>query len=122
MNLTDNDSLIPLTPQAYHVLLALALHQDTGYGIGLTVAEDTHGLITMASGTLYPLLRRLTQYRYIEAHDPKPGSGPKGIKTVYRLTSNGRFVMDLETNRYRSASQIADARRTHDSRIVHRVQ
>lgn len=99
MNITEREFFTPLTPQALHVLLALAKSQNDGYGVMKMVREDTHGSIKLSSGTTYPLLRRMLSYGFIKELEPSQGSGPHGINRVYRLTDNGRDALISELDR-----------------------
>ncbi len=68
----DPRTFLPLTPRVYHVLLALAEGPLHGYGVILAVQDLTGGIITMRTGTLYILLRRLLDQRLIEECDERP--------------------------------------------------
>ena len=47
----------PLSPQAFHILVALADRDQHGYGIMLDVAERTGGKLRLSAGTLYGVKR-----------------------------------------------------------------
>ena len=107
----DPRSFLPLTPRAYHVLLALADGPVHGYGVILAVQELTEGVITMRTGTLYVLLRRLLTQRLIEECDDRPGPDEDDERRrYYRLTQLGRSVVEAESIRLHRV--VATARRT----------
>lgn len=54
----DPGDLLPLTPGALNVLLALADRERHGYGIMLEIRERTDGRVRLGPGTLYGTLKR----------------------------------------------------------------
>ena len=109
---TDPRSLLPLTPLAFQVLLALADQDRHGYGIIREVDTRTDGLIRLRSGTLYTLLQRLLAEGLIleSAERPDPEDDDQR-RRYYAVTEFGRAVLTAEARRLESA--IAEARRKH---------
>ena len=68
----DARRFLPLTPAVFHVLLALAEGDRHGYGIIQDVAEATGGEVTLRTGTLYTILKRLLEERLIEESGRRP--------------------------------------------------
>ena len=90
----DPRSLLPLTPLAFQVLLALADSERHGYGIIREVDERTDGLIRLRTGTLYTLLQRLLDEELIEESDRRPSRDQDDERRrYYRLTELGRGVL-----------------------------
>ena len=58
---SDPGDLLPLTPAALNVLLALADGERHGYGIMLEVRERTGGRVRLGPGTLYGAIKRLKE-------------------------------------------------------------
>jgi DNA-binding PadR family transcriptional regulator len=107
----DPRSFLPLTPRAYHVLLALAEGPLHGYGVILAVQDLTEGVIAMRTGTLYILLRRLLNQRLVEECHERPGPDEDDERRrYYQLTGLGRAVVEAESLRLQSV--VAAARRT----------
>jgi len=52
-NELDPETLLPLRPSVFHILLALSDGDLHGYGIMQEVAEHTAGQIKLGPGTLY---------------------------------------------------------------------
>jgi DNA-binding PadR family transcriptional regulator len=99
-NLTEKKSMAPgtnprdlLTPAALHMLLSLATEELHGYGIKRAVEQRTGGGISLGPGTLYEGIHRMAGDGWIEEVE---GSGRK---RVYRLTGQGRAVLDDELRR-----------------------
>lgn len=95
----DPRALLPLTPLAFHVLLALADRPRHGYAIIQEVGERTGGLIALRTGTLYTLLQRLLTEALIEPEGRADREDPSGRRRHYTLTPFGRAVVGAEARR-----------------------
>jgi DNA-binding PadR family transcriptional regulator len=105
---TDPNSLLPLTPAVFHVLLALADGERHGYAIMQEVAEHTDGQIKMGPGTLYGTVKRLLEAQLIEESDERPDPHlDDDRRRYYRLTGVGEEVVRAEARRYAEIVEIA---------------
>ena len=107
----DLDGILPLTPTAFHVLVALADGPRHGYAIAREVEDLTEGRITMGPGTLYGSLQRMHGAGLIaEAENP----GDEGLhaerRRYYCMTSLGGAALRAESERLLRAVKIAHAR------------
>ena len=75
MTRANPDSLLPLTPAMFQVLIALADGEKHGYAILKEVARRTDGEVVLSAATLYTIIRRFVQNGVI-AERRAPGSGP----------------------------------------------
>jgi DNA-binding PadR family transcriptional regulator len=94
--------LLPLTPQVFHVLVALADRDQHGYAIMQDVAERTGGKMRLSPGTLYGSIKRmLEQGLIVELGDQeRPEAGDDDERRrYYRLTPFGRKVAKAEAVR-----------------------
>ena len=98
------DSLLPLTPVAFEVLLALADEDLHGYAILQAVADRVRGVLPMRTGTLYRALASLLDHGLID----EIASTGDARRRVYRITSQGRGTLRAEAERL--AGQVAAAR------------
>ena len=106
----DPRSFLPLTPLAFHVLMALADSGRHGYAIIQEVDARTDGLIRLRSGTLYTLLQRLLAEALIAESEARPRSEDDDERRrYYILTTLGRDVLAADARRLESA--VAEARR-----------
>lgn len=100
------DKYLPLSPQQFHILLALLDEDRHGYGLILDIAERTNGAMRLGTGTLYTALARLVALELVvdsgREHDRR---------RYYRLTPLGRSVLKAETARLEELVQHARARR-----------
>jgi PadR family transcriptional regulator, regulatory protein PadR len=66
-------------------LLAIMLRKPRTWHYGYELSRDTG----LSSGTLYPLLMRLSDQGLLESHWQEPERPGKPPRHVYRLTSDG---------------------------------
>ena len=106
----DPRAFLPLTPLAFHVLMALADAGRHGYAIIQEVEARTDGLIRLRSGTLYTLLQRLEGESLIVESAVRPAlQDDDSRRRYYGLTPLGRRVLEAEARRLEVA--VADARK-----------
>ena len=99
---SDPGDLLPLTPAALNVLLALADGERHGYGIMLEVRERTGGRVRLGPGTLYGAIKRLKEGGVIEESGERPEPGTEeddDRRRYYRLTGFGGEVLAAEVER-----------------------
>ncbi len=97
----------PLTEPVLLILLSLAEQPRHGYSILKDVALISDDRVNLSTGTLYGALRRLLEDGWIERfHDDDASRG----KQAYRLTSNGRRVLEKEVSRMKQLTKLASRR------------
>jgi DNA-binding PadR family transcriptional regulator len=107
---TDPESFLPLTPAAFHILLALADSEKHGYGIMQEVAAISEGQIKLGPGTLYGTIKRMLADNWIEESDERPDPElDDERRRYYRLTDLGGRVLRAEAARL---SRLVDAARS----------
>ncbi len=107
----DLEALLPLSPAAFHILLALSGGERHGYGIMQETALNSEGKVSLGPGTLYRSIRRLLTDGLIEeaAERPAPDLDDER-RNYYRLTPFGLRVARAEAQRLAALVQIAQAR------------
>jgi len=110
MNYPNPDSLLPLPPAVFHILIALADRDRHGYSIMQDVAARTAGKVQLSPGTLYSSIRRMLEQGLIEelAESPDPSSTDER-RRYYRLTGFGKRVAAAEVERLSALVQQARA-------------
>src|SRR5262245_44160244 len=104
----DSNEMLPLTPAAFHVLLALADGERHGYAIMQEIAEHTEGQMKMGPGTLYGTIKRLLEARLIEESDERPDAEMDDERRrYYRLSGVGQKVVRAEAQRYADIVAVA---------------
>jgi DNA-binding PadR family transcriptional regulator len=90
----DPSPFLPLTPAAFHVLIALADGPKHGYLILKDVEERTNGDVRLSTGTLYGLIKRFLDEELIIETKPDDDR-----RRPYKLTARGREVAEAEAAR-----------------------
>jgi DNA-binding PadR family transcriptional regulator len=99
----DPQSLLPLTPAMFYVLVALADGQTHGYAILKEVEQLTEGEVRLSTGTLYGIIKRLLADGLVRE---ERGDGVARRRS-YDLTSFGRDVAKAEAARLEQTLAIA---------------
>lgn len=100
------DSLLPLTPIAFEILLALLDEDRHGYAVLQQVEQRVGSALPLRTGTLYRALARLMEDALIEQVD---GDTSDPRRRYYRITALGRDTASAEARRLED--QVAAARR-----------
>ena len=113
----DPEGLLPLTPVALNILLALADEERHGYGIGVEVRERTGGKMRLGPGTLYGSLKRMVDGGLVEESeglieevDDGRGGYDAGRRRYYRLSGFGERVLAAELERIEGVMRTAQAK------------
>jgi DNA-binding PadR family transcriptional regulator len=107
----DPESLLPLPPATFHILVALADRDRHGYAIMQDVAGRTDGKVMLSAATLYSSIRRMLEQGLVtelrESPDPE---NHDERRRYYGLTDYGRRVAMAEARRL--TAMLAQARET----------
>ena len=94
------DSLLPLPPATFHILLAVAEQDRHGYAIIQDVAVRTAGELKLSAGTLYRSIQRmLEQGLIVETQDRPAPELDDERRRYYRITPFGTAVARAEARR-----------------------
>src|SRR2546426_10391448 len=81
------ESVLPLTPAVFHILIALGDGEAHGYAIMQDVAEKSGGTVRLGPGTLYGAVNRLLKDGLIEESEERPDPEMDDTRRrYYRLT------------------------------------
>jgi DNA-binding PadR family transcriptional regulator len=104
--------LLPLTPAVFFILFALADGDKHGYAIMQETTKLSEGRFRMGPGTLYTTIQRLLEFSLIEeVWDVIDGDKRESRRRYYRLTRQGRALLDLEINRMGAVLRLAGEKR-----------
>ncbi|HET9742045.1 MAG TPA: PadR family transcriptional regulator [Terriglobales bacterium] len=105
----DNpDSLLPLQPAMFHILLSLADEERHGYAIILDVTERTRGQVRLSAGTLYRSIQRMLELGLIAETKSRPAPElDDERRRYYRITPFGAAAARAEAGRLRDLLKIA---------------
>jgi DNA-binding PadR family transcriptional regulator len=98
---------LPLTAALFHVLLSLADGEKHGYAILKEVEQRTNGSVSLSTGTLYGIIKRLLADGMIR----ESVAGSDDRRRAYRLTAFGRKVALAEAKRLRELVISAHAKK-----------
>jgi DNA-binding PadR family transcriptional regulator len=107
---TTADSFLPLGPNVFNVLLALADGEKHGYAIMREIRARTGE--PLGTSTLYGIIKRLVEDELIEESDERPDpSLDDERRRYYVLTELGRAVAVAESKRLEATLAVARAKR-----------
>ena len=107
----DPETLLPLTPAVFHILLALTDGERHGYGIMQEVALRTDGKLRMGPGTLYGSIKRMLADGLIEESGQRPDPTlDDERRRYYRLTDFGQRVARAEAQRLAQLVRVAQVK------------
>ena len=100
------ETLLPLRPVEFHILLSLADGDRHGYGI-MQDARQRGGTVPDV-GTLYRALARMVDQGWIEAAEVRPARNADGERrNYYRITALGLRVAKAEARRLEALTRAA---------------
>ena len=103
---------LPLTPAVFFILFALADGEKHGYAIMQAVATLSGETCRMGPGTLYSTIQRLSDLRLIEeSAGPAASTERESRRRYYRLTHNGKILLEAEVGRMESVVRLARRKR-----------
>lgn len=102
------ESLLPLQPTTFHILLSLADEDRHGYAIMLDVARRTNGELKLSAGTLYRSIQRMLELGLITETKTRPAPEMDDERRrYYRITAFGTSVARAEAGRLRDLLKMA---------------
>jgi DNA-binding PadR family transcriptional regulator len=107
---TSPESVLPLPPATFHILVALADEERHGYAIMQDVAARTNGELKLGAGTLYRSIQRMLEQGLIVETSTRPAPElDDERRRYYRITPFGRTVARAETRRLAQMLKLARA-------------
>ena len=108
------ESLLPLPPAVFHVLMALADEDRHGYGVIQEVLSRTGGAVRLSPGTLYRSIQRMLEDELIVEISERPAPElDDERRRYYRITAFGRAVARAEAHRLHELVRLARASGFH---------
>jgi DNA-binding PadR family transcriptional regulator len=110
--MSANNSIQPLTPAVFHILLALSTGERHGYGIMKQVEADSQGKVSMGPGTLYGSLKRMLDAGLVRESDRRVDPEMDDQRRIYyQITGVGSEALAAELERYQRIVSIAHRRK-----------
>jgi DNA-binding PadR family transcriptional regulator len=108
---TEAESLLPLPPATFHILVALADEHRHGYAVIKDVEARTGGTQKLSPGTLYRSVERMVQQGLIRETSSRPARDlDDERRRYYRVTPFGREVAMAEARRLAQLLDLARAK------------
>lgn len=83
------------------LIILLMLEKKDMYGYELV--EAVSKIVDVSEGTIYPILKRLTNEKYFETYTKASTEGP--IRKYYHLTALGKITKDKELKEWQKFSE-----------------
>lgn len=94
------DTMLPLAPPIFHILIALGDEAMHGYAVMQSIDERSGGQVRLLPGTLYSTIKKMLRLRLIEECDAPPDADSEDERRrYYRATTFGAAVRSAETER-----------------------
>jgi DNA-binding PadR family transcriptional regulator len=104
------ESLLPLPPAAFHILMAVADEDRHGYAIIQEVASRTSGEVKLSAGTLYRSIQRMLEQGLLEEVHTRPAPElDDERRRYYRISRFGAEVARAEARRLTALVRLARA-------------
>jgi len=104
------DTLLPLQPASFHILLSLADEDRHGYAIIQDISRRTNGEIKLSAGTLYRSIQRMQEQGLIVETKTRPApEDDDERRRYYRITALGKTVAQAEVRRLHDLLKMARA-------------
>src|SRR6516162_7864774 len=102
------ESLLPLQPTTFYILMSLSDEDRHGYAIILEVARLTNGAVKLSAGTLYRSIQRMLETGLIVETSTRPAPEEDDERRrYYRITPPGKKVAGAEVKRLRGLLKLA---------------
>ena len=106
---SEVESLLPLPPATFHILLALLDGERHGYAIIQDVEARTGGELRLSAGTLYRSIARMVEQGLIAEVTRRPAVRDDERRRYYRITKFGTDVARAELRRLAQLVRLARA-------------
>jgi DNA-binding PadR family transcriptional regulator len=104
------ESLLPLPPATFHILMSVAAEDRHGYAIIQDTAARTNGQLKLSAGTLYRSIQRMLEQGLIVEIEERPSPElDDERRRYYRITPFGEAVARAEARRLTELVRLAKA-------------
>ncbi|HUF13722.1 MAG TPA: helix-turn-helix transcriptional regulator [Longimicrobiales bacterium] len=106
------DTMLPLSPPMFHILIALGDEAMHGYAVMQGINERSGGQVRLLPGTLYSTIKKMLALQLVEECDaPADVDSEDERRRYYRATKFGREVRTAETERLSMLVRLAKGAR-----------
>lgn len=105
------DSLLPLHPRDFHVLLGLVDRPRHGYGLVKEIERRTEGAMSLDPANLYRAIQKLDSMGLVtESPPPEDDPDDDRRRRYYTITPRGSRALVAEAGRMRDLADAVDAK------------
>lgn len=105
----DINTLLPLSPAIFYMLLALTEGERHGYALKREIARRTNGRLNLGAGVLYGSINKMLQQGLIMESGERPDPHlDDERRRYYRITPLGLKVAQAEAVRMRALVRLAE--------------
>src|SRR6202051_3522090 len=105
------ESLTPLSPVVFHILLSLGEGERHGYALKREISLRTGGKLKLGPGVLYGSINKMLEQGLIEESEDRPDPHlDDERRRYYGITPFGRLVAQAEAARMRELVKLTDRR------------
>jgi len=105
----EAQTLLPLPPATFHILVAVSPDPLHGYAIIQDVAARTNGALRLSPGTLYRSIARMVEQGLIAETMKRRSAEDDERRRYYRITPFGTAVAKAEMRRLTDLVRLARA-------------
>jgi DNA-binding PadR family transcriptional regulator len=102
------DSVIPISPAIFHILLSLGEGERHGYALKREIAKRTDGKLNLGPGVLYGAINKMLALGLIEESGERPDPHlDDERRRYYKITAFGKQVARAEAARMQKLADLA---------------
>ena len=106
MNIKNDQWIVQLKKGVFELAILLLVRNKAMYGYELTNRLNKVPLFSLAEGSIYPILKRMVNKKWIESYWQESVEGPR--RKYYQITEEGQKVIQQRMNDYKDLYQALD--------------
>ncbi|MDX8047687.1 PadR family transcriptional regulator [Gracilibacillus sp. S3-1-1] len=103
MDNKNDQWIVQLKKGVFELAILLLIRNKPMYGYELTNQLNYIPLFTLADGSIYPILKRMVNKKWVEAYWQESMEGPR--RKYYKITEEGLEIVQQRMNDYKELYQ-----------------
>lgn len=112
--MVERDDNLPISEASFFILLSVSAGPTHGYAIIKDVSNLSQERVKLSTGTLYGALKRMLDQGWIVRSDQDELASNQRERKSYRLTQQGRRVLEAEVQRLGNLVAVARQRTSEE--------
>lgn len=100
MNVNNDQWIVQIKKGVFELAILLLIREQAMYGYELTNKLNKIPLFSLAEGSIYPILKRMVNKKWIESYWQDSADGPR--RKYYQITSLGQRVIKHRMKDYKN--------------------